>query len=118
MMFFDNLGNELDGSKGTYTITTEEPKVDAFWSITAYDSERGGFFHPNKNNRYHINNTTAIRNADGTITFTFKTNCEEGDLNCLEVPTGKFDIAVRYYLPQEDLISGEWTMPLPVLQNK
>ncbi|WP_136481902.1 DUF1214 domain-containing protein [Cognatitamlana onchidii] len=118
MMFFDNQGNALDGSKGTYTVTTEEPKVDAFWSITVYDSERGGFFHPNKNNRYHINNTTAKRNADGTITFTFKTNCKEGDLNCLEVPAGKFDLAVRYYLPHEDLISGKWTMPLPILQTK
>ena len=118
MMFFDNLDNELDGSKGTYTITTEEPKVDAFWSVTAYDSERGGFFHPNKNNLYHINNTSAIRNSDGTITFIFKSNCEEGDINCLEVPSGKFDLAVRYYLPQEALISGEWTMPLPILQEK
>ncbi|WP_298534701.1 DUF1214 domain-containing protein [uncultured Algibacter sp.] len=118
MMFFDNLGNKLDGNKGTYTITTEEPNVDAFWSVTAYDTERGGFFHPNKNDLYHINNTTAIRNSDGTITFTFKSNCEVGDLNCLEVPSGKFDLAVRYYLPQEDLISGKWTMPLPVLKNK
>ncbi|WP_152286633.1 DUF1214 domain-containing protein [Flavicella marina] len=118
MMFFDDIGNVLDGSKGTYTLTTEEPKVDAFWSVTVYDTERGGFFHPNKYDLYHINNTTAIRNEDGTITFNFKSNCEEGDTNCLEVPEGKFDLAVRYYLPHESLISGEWTMPLPKLQIK
>ena len=118
MIFFDDISNVLDGSKGTYTLTTEEPKVDAFWSVTVYDTERGGFFHPNKCDLYHINNTTAIRNEDGTITFNFKSNCEEGDTNCLEVPTGKFDLAVRYYLPQEELISGEWTMPLPQLEIK
>ncbi len=118
MMFFDNNGAELDGSKGSYTITTEEPPVNAFWSLTVYDTERGGFFHPNKDDRYHINNTSAVKNDDGTFTFTFKTECTEDDINCLEVPAGKFDITVRYYLPKEELISGEWDMPLPVLDLK
>ncbi len=116
MIFFDDKGDVLDGSKGSYTITTKEPPVDAFWSVTVYDTERGGFFHPNKDDRYHINNTTAIKNVDGTFTFTFKTECTGEDINCLEVPAGKFDLAVRYYLPKEELISSEWSMPLPVLK--
>ncbi len=116
MIFFDDKGDVLDGSKGSYTITTKEPPVDAFWSVTVYDTERGGFFHPNKDDRYHINNTTAIKNVDGTFTFTFKTECTGEDINCLEVPAGKFDLAVRYYLPKEELISGKWSMPLPVLK--
>ncbi len=115
IMFFDNNNEVLNGSKGTYSITTEEPNVDAFWSVTVYDTERGGFFHPNKDDRYHINNTSAVRNSDGTITFLFKTQCQSGDVNCLEVPAGKFDLAVRYYLPKEELLSGEWKMPNPKL---
>jgi hypothetical protein len=117
MMFFDNNNEILNGSKGTYSITTKEPEVDAFWSVTVYDTERGGFFHPNKDDRYHINNTSAVRNDDGTITFLFKTQCQPGDVNCLEVPAGNFDLAVRYYLPSEELRNGEWKMPNPQLLN-
>ncbi|MBI9064422.1 MAG: DUF1214 domain-containing protein [Marinilabiliaceae bacterium] len=117
MMFADKNGNELNGTKGTYTITTEEPPVDAFWSVTAYDTERGGFFHPNEANRYHINNTSAVKNENGTFTFTFKTKCTDNDINCIEVPAGKFDLTIRYYLPKEELISGDWKMPLPVLEE-
>ena len=109
-------GVELRGSNGTYTVTTEEPPVDAFWSITVYDTDRGGFLHPNDDDRYHINNTAAIRNDDGTVTFTFKQNCEASDRNCLEVPAGRFDLVPRYYLPHEEIITGEWTFPKIGLQ--
>ena len=113
--FTDKDGKELDGSKGTYTLTTEEPPVDAFWSVTVYDTRRGGFLHPNDDDRYHINNTSAVANKDGTFTFNFKTKCDAADKNCLEVPAGPFDFAIRYYLPKEPIRSGEWRMPKPVL---
>ena len=116
-VFFDSQKQEMKGSNGTYTITTEEPPVDAFWSITVYDTERGGYFHPNAQNRYHINNTSAVKNDDGTVTFTFKQKCEASDRNCLEVPPGRFDYVVRYYLPKEPIRSGKWKMPKAVLQK-
>ncbi|MFC2085640.1 DUF1214 domain-containing protein [Bacteroidota bacterium] len=116
MIFTDNVGETLDAAKGIYTITTDEPQVDAFWSITVYDTERGGFLHPNEDDRYHINNTGAVKNEDGTITFTFSQSCGKSDLNCLEVPAGTFDLAARYYLPHEEIISGAWTLPRPELQ--
>ena len=115
-IFFDINGNEMIGSKGTYTVTTEEPPVDAFWSLTVYDTDRGGFLHPNKHDQYHINNTDAVMNEDGTVTFLFKQSCLESDKNCLEVPAGRFDIAARYYLPHEEIRSGEWTLPRIELQ--
>jgi len=62
---------------------------------------------------YHINNTTAIRDESGTFTFHFKMSCEEADQNCLAVPAGPFDVAARYYLPEPEIMSGEWTMPHP-----
>lgn len=117
IIFTDNAGDTLNGSNGTYTITTGEPPVKAFWSITAYDTERGGFFHPNKDDRYHINNTSAVKNADGTITFVFKQQCSDQDKNCLEVPAGDFDLTARYYLPDEEIISGQWTLPKATLQK-
>jgi hypothetical protein len=97
-------------------LVTEAPKVNSFWSITTYDSTTGRF-HPNDDDRYHINDTTAVRNEDGTFTFRFKVECEDGDQNCLEVPAGPFDVTARYYLPEPEIRNGEWTMPKPVLME-
>ncbi len=113
----DINGQNMKGENGTYTTTFEAPPVDAFWSITAYDTDRGGFFHPNKDDRYHINNTTAVANDDGSYTFVFKTSCNDGDKNCLEVPQGRFDFAARYYLPKEQILSGGWQIPKATLKK-
>lgn len=111
VILFDRNGDELQGANGTYVLTTEEPPVDAFWSVTAYDTNRGGFLHPNASGRHHINDTLAVRNPNGTVTFTFKQACTAEDLNCLEVPAGRFDLVARYYLPHEEIISGAWKLP-------
>jgi len=111
-MYNDASGETLDGSKGEYMLVTEAPQVNAFWSVTVYDSTTGRF-HPNDDDRYHINNTTAARNEDGTYTFHFKMSCGDEDQNCLEVPAGPFDVAARYYLPGPEIMNGEWTMPRP-----
>lgn len=110
--FTDESGETLEGSKGEYILVTEAPQVNAFWSVTVYDSTTGRL-HPNDADRYHINNTTAVKDESGTFTFLFKKSCEEEDLNCLEVPAGPFDVASRYYLPEPEIMSGEWTMPHP-----
>jgi len=115
-MFADESGETLDGSKGDYVLVTEAPKVNSFWSITVYDSVTGRL-HPNDDDRYHFNNTTAVRNEDGTFTFRFKVDCEDGDQNCLEVPAGPFDVTARYYLPEPEIMNGEWTMPKPMLME-
>ncbi len=115
-LFTDKDGKPMVGKNGTYTLTTKEPPVDAFWSVTVYDTDRGGYLHPNKDDRYHINNIAAVKNDDGTVTFLFKTRCVEGDQNCLEVPEGRFDVATRYYLPTAEIRSGKWTFPRPELK--
>lgn len=117
-IFFDKNGEELDGAKGDYTITTSEPQVDAFWSVTAYDTERGGYFHPNAENKYHINGTTVVKNKDDSITFLFKKKCEKEDVNCLEIPSGEFDYVVRYYLPSKEIRNGDWEMSKAELISK
>jgi hypothetical protein len=110
-LFFDKNGNEMRGSSGTYVVTTGVPPVDAFWSVTVYDSDRGGHLHPNRDDRYHFNGTTAVKNDDGSVTFMFKRACERSNRNCLEVPAGRFDVVTRYYLPHEEIVSGVWTFP-------
>jgi hypothetical protein len=116
-LFNDVNGEQLDSQKGTYTVTTEAPNVNGFWSVTAYDTDRGGFFHPNKDDRYHFNEATAATNSDGTYTFTFKQECQTADINCLEVPKGHFDVVARYYLPSEEIINREWIFPNLELQE-
>ena len=116
-MYNDESGATLEGSKGEYVLVTEAPPVNAFWSITVYDSGTGRL-HPNDDDRYHINNTTAVENEDGTFTFRFKVKCEDGDQNCLEVPSGPFDVAARYYLPEPEIMTGEWTIPRPVVHTE
>jgi hypothetical protein len=116
-LFNDVNGEQLDSRKGTYTVTTEVPNVNGFWSVTAYDTDRGGFLHPNKNDHYHFNEATAVANSDGTYTFTFKQECQTTDINCLEVPKGHFDIVARYYLPGEEIINREWIFPTLELQK-
>jgi hypothetical protein len=115
-MFTDASGATLEGAKGEYVLVTEAPPVNAFWSITVYDSTTGRL-HPNDDDRYHFNNTTAASSQDGTFTFRFKTKCEDGDVNCLEVPAGPFDVAARYYLPEPEIMNGKWTIPRPVLKK-
>ncbi|RLE24729.1 MAG: hypothetical protein DRJ50_04245, partial [Actinobacteria bacterium] len=83
MTFLDADGDEMHGENGVYTLTTEAPAVEAFWSVTVYDTDRGGFFHPNSDDRYHINNTTAVPNDDGTYTFVFATDCTGQGKNCI-----------------------------------
>ncbi len=110
-VFLDENGREMNGSNGTYTVTTADPPVGAFWSVTVYDHDRGGFLHPNAAGRYHINNTSAVRNADGTATFMFKESCAASAVNCLDVPAGRFDLTIRYYLPREEILTHAWTFP-------
>ncbi len=45
------------------------------------------------------------------MTFTFKQDCEASEMNCLEVPAGRFDLVTRYYLPHAEIITGEWILP-------
>jgi hypothetical protein len=72
---------------------------------------RTGRKHPNKDDRYHFNGTTAVKNADGAVTFRFKRACAASDTNCLEVPAGRFDVVARYYLPRKEIVSGAWRFP-------
>jgi hypothetical protein len=110
-IFVDASGRELRGADGEYMVTTAVPPVDAFWSVTVYDTDRGGFLHPNGNDRYHVNDRSASRNADGTITLTFRQACAPTDSNCLDVPAGRFEVVTRYYLPHPEIVSGRWKFP-------
>ena len=56
--------------------------VDGFWSVSVYNAE--GYFQPNEYNAYSLNNITATKGADGSITIQFG-GCDGRIANCLPI---------------------------------
>lgn len=90
---------------GEYELTVgDDVPVDGFWSISVYNAE--GFFEPNDQGAYSINNITAARNADGSVTIRFG---GKGD-NSLPITEG-WNYLVRLYRPRPEVLAGSWTFP-------
>lgn len=90
-----------------YSLTVGDVPVDGFWSVTVYDAE--GFARPNDANVYSINDRTAERNSDGTVTIHF--GGEPGLPNRLEIFPG-WNYSVRQYLPRAEIRDGRWIFPV------
>ncbi len=116
----DNLGAPLDGSK-RYVVRFEpeqEPKVDAFWSISMYHIDDGSFVD-NPIKRYSIGDRTRglTRAADGSLTIHIQHDAPEGaeaQANWLPSPEGGFYLNLRLYGPDDGLPAGKWAPP-PVM---
>ena len=67
------------------TIKPDVP-VDAFWSISVYGAD--GYFHKNDQDSYSINNVTAKKDADGSVTITLAAVAVIRPTACLLCPTG------------------------------
>jgi hypothetical protein len=90
------------------TITDEIPiKEGGFVSITMYNA--AGYMEPNDSEMYSVNNVTAERNEDGTVTINAG-GCEDGRVNCLPITEG-WNYIVRLYKPGPEIISGEFPFP-------
>lgn len=94
---------------GTYEVTVRDVPVDSFWSISIYN--RDGYFEPNPYESYSLNSVTAEPAADGSITISFAPE-PTGHPNYLHVMDG-WNYTVRYYLPQQPILDGTWTFPVP-----
>jgi hypothetical protein len=81
--------------------------VDGFWSVTVYNED--GYFTPNRQNSYSLNNITAQRDADGQITIQFG-GCDAAAANCLPITRG-WNYLVRLYRPQDKILNGDWGFP-------
>jgi hypothetical protein len=110
----DSTGKALDGSnKYTIHFTKDStPPVDAFWSITLYDSE--GFQVANKLNRFAVSSWMPFKlNADGSLDLYFQNESpgEDKDANWLPAPKGPFNLTMRLYAPKSDALTGKWNPP-------
>jgi hypothetical protein len=92
---------------GHYELTVGDVPVDGFWSISVYNAD--GFFEPNENGAYSVNNITAAHNPDGTVTVRFGGNGEP-KRNSLPITEG-WNYLVRLYRPRPEILTGQWTFP-------
>ena len=93
---------------GEYTLTVpRDVPVDGFWSISVYNAD--GFFEPNHLNAYSVNNITAVRNDDGSVSVNFG-GCGVDRPNCIPIVDG-WNYTVRMYRPRAEVLDGSWSFP-------
>lgn len=110
----DADGNPLDGAH-RYVLHFEKgqaPPVNAFWSITLYDSE--GFQVPNALNRFAVSSYMPFKlNGDGSLDLYFQHESpgKEWEANWLPAPDGPFNLCMRLYGPRSEALTGKWNPP-------
>ena len=110
----DESGRPLDGAN-KYTITFEKgamPPVDAFWSITLYDS--AGFQVGNSLNRFAVSSWMPFKyNADGSLDLYFENESpgKDKEANWLPAPKEPFNLLMRMYAPKSEVLIGKWNPP-------
>lgn len=104
-----NVTPGKNDGKTVYKLDVKDVPVDGFWSISLYNAE--GYFLKNDLNAYSLNNLTAKKNADGSITVQFG-GCDGKVANCLPIMPG-WNYTVRLYRPRAEVLSGKWKFPEP-----
>ncbi|WP_342315947.1 DUF1254 domain-containing protein [Lysobacter sp. FW306-1B-D06B] len=95
-----------DGST-VYHLDVKDVPVDGFWSVTVYNAK--GFFDPNPQNAYSLNNLTAKKADDGSVRIQFG-GCDGQVPNCLPITPG-WNYLVRLYRPRAEVLNGQWKFP-------
>ena len=110
----DETGKSLSGTN-KYVLHFDKsqlPPVNAFWSVTLYDSE--GFQIANILNRFAVSSWMPFKhNPDGSLELYFQNeNPGAGkEANWLPSPKGAFNLTMRLYAPKEDALTGKWNPP-------
>jgi hypothetical protein len=104
-----NITPAHNDGKTVYKLNVKDVPVDGFWSISVYDDK--GYFAPNPENAYSLNNLTAKPGDDGSFLIQFG-GCDGKIANCLPTPPG-WNYLVRLYRPKPEILSGAWTFPEP-----
>jgi hypothetical protein len=102
-----NVTPKQNDGKTVYKLTVKDVPVDGFWSISVYNAQ--GYFEPNEHNAYTLNNLTAKKGEDGSVTVQFG-GWDGKTPNCLPITPG-WNYIVRLYRPRAEILSGRWTFP-------
>ena len=113
----DADGTKLDGAN-RYALRFapgQMPPVNAFWSLTMYDSP-AQLMVANALNRYVLNSPMLPqfkKDADGGLTLYFQNESPGADkeANWLPAPKGPFLVVMRLYWPKPEALEGKWTVP-------
>jgi hypothetical protein len=104
-----NVTPAHNDGKMIYKLIVKDVPVDGFWSISVYGDK--GYFAPNAENAYSLNNLTAKPSDDGSFAIQFG-GCDGKIANCLPTPPG-WSYLVRLYRPKPEILNGAWTFPEP-----
>ncbi len=102
-----NITPEKNDGVTPYRLTVRDVPVDGFWSISVYNAQ--GYFEANPFDAYTVNDLTAKKNHDGSVTIHFAT-CDGALDNCLPIMPG-WNYTVRLYRPRPEILHGTWTFP-------
>jgi hypothetical protein len=109
-VFLNVTPAQNDGTT-TYRLTVPaDVPVDGFWSITVYQAD--GYLEQNPQGGNSLNNASAQKSADGTVTVQFG-GCDGQSANCLSITPG-WNYTVRLYRPRQEVLDGSWTFPDPL----
>lgn len=102
-----NVTPAKNDGKTVYRLTVRDVPVYGFWSVSVYNAE--GYFQKNPANLYALNNLTAKRGGNGTITVQFG-GCDTGVPNCLPIVDG-WNYTARLYRPRAEILGGAYKFP-------
>jgi hypothetical protein len=119
-VFEDGAGGKLNGAH-RYTVTfTEPPPVDAFWSLTMYDTP-DYLLVDNPIDRYSIGDRTPGTQSavDGSLTLYLQHDPPTDPAeraNWLPAPEGDFRPMMRLYQPGAAVFDGTYQLP-PIVRT-
>jgi hypothetical protein len=90
-----------------YVLKVKDVPVNGFWSVSLYNGE--GYYQKNDLNAYSLNNITAAKDPDGSVTVRFG-GCDGKVPNCLPIMKD-WNYMVRLYRPKAEVLSGRWKFP-------
>jgi len=99
---------EQNDGETPHTLTVQGVPVDGFWSITVYN--RDWYLEENEYDAYSVNNVTAARNDDGSVTVHFGGDPDQP--NFLYTPDD-WTYLIRFYQPHEEAVDGRYQFPEP-----
>ena len=102
-----NVTPEHNDGETVYRLHVREVPVDGFWSVSVYDAK--GYFEPNPKNAYTLNDRTATKDVDGSVTIQFGGDAAKAP-NWLPITPG-WNYTVRLYRPRPEVLDGTWTFP-------
>lgn len=91
-----------------YRLTVKDVPVNGFWSVSVYNAQ--GYFEANPQNAYSVNNLTAKKGADGSVTIQFGGAGNDATVNYLPITKG-WNYTVRLYRPKKEILDGTWKFP-------